>query len=408
MVDPVVPPILVGIFGLLSLAYVGVLLLWPVVAATVLLSLLLLQWITRTLLLLVCVGLPLISTFKAIESDHAQLCREWLRYWIAYGSVQLASELLSTVIGHSVGQQVIQLWLALRVLRPEVDRKACRATEAVLTTRLPGIQELLCWEQRAQQQSRAAIHRLLAGAKVETARLGGSVCSIQVVGAHWIEFVKVYGLPAPSACWQLNGPKIELMPVRHIGEQYSLFCCNSQASRRRLPDLHQVVERYTCDDVFCTQLNLSLLTDHQAALAANADQVVALRSAVIELPCRYFGTVWRGVQLTATEVQCMRELGQFYIPGFTSTSRTRSRAFTQYNTILCIDLSTFNRLAAELTSGGMTTAFDEDEVLLACYNKYEFRSCEIDPMSSQMLVKLRVVEVDMDLPMRHRQSGSQW
>ena len=44
------------------------------------------------------------------------------------------------------------------------------------------------------------IHRLLVGAKVEAARLGGSVFSIQVVGAHWTEFVKVYGLPAPSAC----------------------------------------------------------------------------------------------------------------------------------------------------------------------------------------------------------------
>lgn len=90
--------------------------------------------------------------------------------------------------------------------------------------------------------------------------------------------------------------------------------------------------------------------------------------------------------MSRIEVQTYESLGQpFYIPSFTSTSKTRPFSG---NALLVIDVSPeWSKYCMEIPAN--YSDYDEDEVLLSCYNRYSYERTE--KSNGQRIIKLRLL-----------------
>mmetsp|Transcript_26788 Transcript_26788/g.48853 ORF Transcript_26788/g.48853 Transcript_26788/m.48853 type:complete len:447 (-) Transcript_26788:379-1719(-) len=143
----------------------------------------------------------------------------------------------------------------------------------------------------------------------------------------------------------------------------------------RLSELHAVVRRYTGDSIY-KKLNLSLALDYDQVICTERDYIKKLLFSIMVLP-GYQGSNFlrRGVDLTDKEVEAMRTLGEFYIPGFTSTSSSGGE-FGDKNTILEIDARDGERVTLDIGNSPhiacMTDYMSEGETLIAAYTKFKF------------------------------------
>merc|ERR1739845_41983 len=93
----------------------------------------------------------------------------------------------------------------------------------------------------------------------------------------------------------------------------------------------------------------------------------------------FAGTLFRGVDMSHEELAKMRDLGRFYMPSFTSTSRDQHKAFGDKNTLIIID---GNQATWTLKVSESDTDYDEDEVLLSCYTLSELTNWQAEPDDS--------------------------
>jgi len=79
--------------------------------------------------------------------------------------------------------------------------------------------------------------------------------------------------------------------------------------------------------------------------------------------------LFRGIELSDIEINEMIRNNIFYIPSFTSTSYDFKKCFNNKNTIIYIENSNLNKYGMNVVN---YSQYNESEVLLNCYNKYEF------------------------------------
>lgn len=202
--------------------------------------------------------------------------------------------------------------------------------------------------------------------------------SIMAGGALDIGFVmKNLNIPSldalkPSEFVVIEGGCVHVKARKHKGANY-LEHCTGWLQNHEIPSKEQMVKTvvaYTTADA-CYRANTCLTTDHGPTLVDMGMWIRRLKYAIGKLP-GWTGPLYRGLNLSQMEFDAMKELGDFYIPSFTSATRTKSKAFGG-NTVFYIDASDASWTLL-MTKELSPNYYDEDEVLLSCYTRFLFIS----------------------------------
>jgi hypothetical protein len=100
--------------------------------------------------------------------------------------------------------------------------------------------------------------------------------------------------------------------------------------------------------------------------------------------------------MSRSEVTAYERMGRpFYIPSFTSTSKTQPFA---RNTVFHIDISPqWSQFCMEIPPD-FTAYKDENEVLFSCYNLYSYERTE--KSNGQRIIKLRLLDPHLNFHRR--------
>ena len=165
--------------------------------------------------------------------------------------------------------------------------------------------------------------------------------------------------------------------------------------------IQKIVHRYT-DDAY-EWLNLALAADVCHLLKKESGFIRKLCHIINVFP-GYTGRVYRGLHMAQVEAKAMQDMKKFYIPGFTSTSKTKNACFYK-NTILKIDVPAGTRVAldidrAEEYAGVPFSRYgNEREVLLQPYCKFKWISTKMS--ARQRKIRLRLLDTSSDVLKLH-------
>lgn len=145
----------------------------------------------------------------------------------------------------------------------------------------------------------------------------------------------------------------------------------------KVKDPVSIVQQYTEHTTrHYAKVNLSLAAD-SPTLREHGHYIKQLRASIGKcsggiLP---YDTLYRGVDLSAVELERMEALGSFYIPSFTSTSIDRGKVYDKTGLFVIRTNHTSNQ--ACLITPELSKYFNEEqEVLLACYSAYQLMRVE--------------------------------
>ena len=94
--------------------------------------------------------------------------------------------------------------------------------------------------------------------------------------------------------------------------------------------------------------------------------------------------------MTTDEVAEYEKRQIFFIPSFTSTSKTTAKVF-QKNVLIQIEIPPeWSKFCAEITDE--LTNYDEEEVLLSCYNLYQH--CRTEKSNGKRILKLQLLNYE--------------
>eukprot|EP01126_Amoeba_proteus_P015361 TRINITY_DN1690_c0_g1_i10.p1 TRINITY_DN1690_c0_g1~~TRINITY_DN1690_c0_g1_i10.p1 ORF type:complete len:226 (-),score=30.19 TRINITY_DN1690_c0_g1_i10:82-759(-) len=148
-----------------------------------------------------------------------------------------------------------------------------------------------------------------------------------------------------------------------------------------------------CDDVVLPEDVVSVIckyTEHQTQLYAKVNLALAadspvlseygeyikqLRSSVLSQPLMDDSLLYRGVDMSRTEIEEMEKLKNFFIPSFTSTSLDRDKAYNK-SALLVINTPFCCKNACSITSQLSRYYSTEREVLIACYSAFTLERVE--------------------------------
>ncbi|CAF3361574.1 unnamed protein product [Rotaria socialis] len=175
-------------------------------------------------------------------------------------------------------------------------------------------------------------------------------------------------------------------PVIRKGPNYLRYCSGMLSEREKPASIRECVRKYTSDGAwFYNTINLALGSDSRV-LKTYGSYIKQLKYSIAKSPIYYSGSVLRGMNLSQSEVNKYESMRQpFYIPSFTSTSR--SKPFPG-NTLFVIDVSPeWSEYCMEIPPD--FSNFNEEEILLSCYNRYSYERTE--KSSGQRIIKLRLL-----------------
>jgi hypothetical protein len=122
------------------------------------------------------------------------------------------------------------------------------------------------------------------------------------------------------------------------------------------------------------KVNLALASDSHL-LRDHGQFIKELRASVLSQPLLDYDLLYRGVDLSAREVQEMEAQHTFFIPSFTSTSVDSKRAYAK-SALLVIKTPIGCKYACSITEELSKFYNEEREVLLACYSAYTLERVE--------------------------------
>eukprot|EP01126_Amoeba_proteus_P059938 TRINITY_DN7880_c0_g1_i4.p1 TRINITY_DN7880_c0_g1~~TRINITY_DN7880_c0_g1_i4.p1 ORF type:complete len:226 (-),score=39.64 TRINITY_DN7880_c0_g1_i4:128-805(-) len=124
------------------------------------------------------------------------------------------------------------------------------------------------------------------------------------------------------------------------------------------------------------KVNLSLASD-SPVLRNHGEYVKQLRASILELPCLEDSStlLYRGVDLSSSEIHEMEKLSTFFIPSFTSASVDRDKAYSK-STLLVIKTPFCCKYACSVTEKLSKYFSSEREVLVACYAAFNLERRE--------------------------------
>ena len=123
------------------------------------------------------------------------------------------------------------------------------------------------------------------------------------------------------------------------------------------------------------RVNLSLASDSDK-LQEYGDYITQLRNSIFSQAFLDDAIVYRGVELSKLEVDKMEELGQFFIPSFTSTSLESNKAYSK-NAMMIVKIPYASQYACSITANLSNYFNEEREVLLSCYSAFRLERIEV-------------------------------
>ena len=94
--------------------------------------------------------------------------------------------------------------------------------------------------------------------------------------------------------------------------------------------------------------------------------------------------------MTTDELAEYEKKNIFFIPSFTSTSKTTAEAFDK-NVLIQIEIPReWSKFCAEIIDE--LTNYDEEEILLSCYNLYQY--CRAEKSNGKRILKLQLLNYE--------------
>jgi len=211
---------------------------------------------------------------------------------------------------------------------------------------------------------------------------------------NFIEFVPVKNefrdkrsLPQSIADLSLNDEMVNFYPVTRKGQNFLKYCGGWLYDNEKPSSIVQCVRQYTSDpNWFCSEINMALAAD-SPELSRYGRYIRQLKYSIGMSRMNFTGTVFRGVDMSPSEVAKYEQENLFFIPSFTSTSTTKP--FGGKNALIHIDITPeWSKFCMEIQPKH-TDFPHEDEILLSCYNLYKHRRTERS--NGQRIIKLELM-----------------
>ncbi|CAM4865394.1 unnamed protein product [Rotaria socialis] len=186
-----------------------------------------------------------------------------------------------------------------------------------------------------------------------------------------------------QSLWGLQTQLSLRLPQTQMDPQY---CLGWLSENEKPTSIVDCVREYTSGPGwYCTDINMALATD-SPKLADYGKYIKQLKYSIGMSPMHFSGIVFRGVDLSAAEITAYEKAGLFFIPSFTSTSK--SKPFSGKNTVLHIEISPqWSKFCMEIEPKH-TKYSHEEEILFSCYNLYEYVRTE--KSNNQRIIKLNL------------------
>lgn len=214
---------------------------------------------------------------------------------------------------------------------------------------------------------------------------------------------------------------VNFFPVDRKGANYLRYCTGWLGQNEKPASIKDCVRRYTSESGwFCSTINFALTTD-SPDLQSYSEYIKHLKYSIGMSPMNFTGTVYRGeykssktcnvfeiieimafslvgVDLSLKEVAAYESKQRLFIPSFTSTSTSITRAFKK-NTIFHIEISPqWSKFCMEITSE-FTEYPGEAEVLFSCYNVYQYHRTE-NCSGGTRIIKLSLMDYEKNFNYR--------
>lgn len=195
-----------------------------------------------------------------------------------------------------------------------------------------------------------------------------------------------------------DGQRINLVPVAHRLPNFASHCSawlGPEDTPTTMADLRLVVARYTGNTIFA-DLNLYLATDCQQGLVKEAKYIQKLMFCFTKCP-GYEGTVFRVLEMSTVEIEAMKAMGEFYFPGFVSTSKSSPLAHWKGNTVLKIETAVGVHRTLDIDSSrsyagvSFSDFSSEREVLITCYSRFKLVG-EEPAAGGKRIIKLELMD----------------
>jgi hypothetical protein len=211
--------------------------------------------------------------------------------------------------------------------------------------------------------------------------------------------------------WEVEPSKeiVEFFPVVRKGDNYLKYCIGWLSDREKPDSITQCFKRYTTEKGwFCSKINTTLASD-SPTLEEHGQYIKQLKYCIGISKMNFSGTVFRGNYtnsshffpvdasilfigqgMTTDEVAEYEKKQIFFIPSFTSTSKTEAKAFHK-NVLIHIEIPhEWSKFCAEITSE--FTSYPEEEILLSCYNLYQY--CRTEKSNGKRILKLQLLNYE--------------
>ena len=172
-----------------------------------------------------------------------------------------------------------------------------------------------------------------------------------------------------------NSNSIDFLVTQIKQQNYQKYC-EKQTSFDDNYNPHDIINQYTEHTTeLYAKVNLSLASDAKT-LQTYGDYVQQLRNSVLSQPLYDNNCLlYRGVDLSDTELNEMQNLNCFYIPSFTSTSVDNQMAYSK-SALMIIKLPYACKFACSITENLSNYYNEEREVLIACYSAFRLEKVE--------------------------------
>ena len=168
-----------------------------------------------------------------------------------------------------------------------------------------------------------------------------------------------------------EGDEVSFLVTDSKQKNYRHFCDRVEPCKDPISILNEYTNHTT---KHYAKVNLCLASDSDG-LSQYATYIPQLRSAIFKQPLLDDGLLYRGVDLSDTEVAQMEQLNCFFIPSFTSTSVDPSKAYAKSATMV-IKVPFGCQYACSITEKLSRFHSEEKEVLLSCYSAFRLERVE--------------------------------
>ncbi|UJR18468.1 hypothetical protein I4U23_005374 [Adineta vaga] len=201
------------------------------------------------------------------------------------------------------------------------------------------------------------------------------------------QFPNPQTVPKSMKNMSISDQVVNFYPVKKKGPNYLQYCIGCLSDEEKPSSIRDCIWQYTSgSNWYCTEVNMALASD-SPKLKSYGSYIKQLKYSIGMSQMRFAGTVFRGADMSPSEIQAYETQNIFFIPSFTSTSK--SMPFKNKNTLFHIDITPeWSKFCMEIQPAHTKYAAEE-EILFSCYNLYQYQRTE--KSNGQRIIKLTLM-----------------